>query len=47
LDWAAPEFDDAEFVHFETIIGEFLSELATLRGQNHWDLREQLKRLAA
>jgi hypothetical protein len=47
LDWAAPEFDDAEFVHFETIIGEFLKELAMLRGTNRWDLREQLKRLAA
>jgi hypothetical protein len=47
LDWATPELDDTEFLHFETIIGEFLEDLAMLRGKKRWDLRDELKRLAA
>lgn len=47
LDWATPEFEDSEFEHFNTILGRFLEDLAQMRGMRSYDLREQLKRLAA
>lgn len=47
LDWATPEYADADFEHFNTIIGRFLRELAEMRGKKVYDLTRELQLLAA
>lgn len=46
LDWATPELDGADFVHIDTILGNFVENLAKLRGMKGHELRKQLRMAA-
>lgn len=43
LDWATPEFEEEDFLHIDTILGQFCEALASRRGMKAHELREQLK----
>jgi hypothetical protein len=43
LDWATPEFEGKEFLHLDTLLGRFLTDLGELRGLKSHELRAQLK----
>ena len=47
LDWAAPEMEDVEFLHLNTVLERFIENLATLHGKLAWKLRNELKEMAA
>lgn len=42
LDWATPELDDVEFLHLDTVLGRFVSDVAKLRGILPHQLRSSL-----
>lgn len=47
VDWCTPELADEEFLHMDTIVGRFVEGLAEMRGLTTWQLRDELKLLAA
>ncbi|MGT2509659.1 SNF2-related protein [Cupriavidus basilensis] len=46
LDWATPELEDASFLHMDTVLDNFVEDLALLRGRKPHDMRELLKEAA-
>ncbi len=46
LDWATPELDDEAFLHMDTLLDEFVEDLALLHGREARDHRELLKEAA-
>ena len=47
VDWAVPEMDDVAFQHIDTILGAFVENLASLRGMQGHQLRQELRKKAA
>ncbi|RDK06084.1 SNF2-related protein [Cupriavidus lacunae] len=43
LDWATPELEDEAFLHMDTLLDEFVDDLAKLHGRKARDQRELLK----
>ena len=43
LDWATPEFEEEDFLHLDTILGQFCEGLAKRRGMKAHELRDELK----
>lgn len=46
LDWATPELDDVAFLHLDTLLGEFVNNLAELHGMCTNDFRAAIKACA-
>ncbi|WP_439673122.1 Putative helicase superfamily II (plasmid) [Cupriavidus necator] len=46
LDWATPELEDEAFLHMDTLLDEFVDDLAKLHGRKARDQRELLKEAA-
>lgn len=46
LDYAAPELENAEFLHLTTVLDRFVKNLATRENLNFYDLRRNLKAAA-
>lgn len=43
LDWGAPETDGVEFLHLDTILGRFCTDIAKMRGIESYKLKEYLE----
>jgi SNF2 family DNA or RNA helicase len=43
LDWGTPDNDDVEFLHLDTILGRFCTDIAAMRGVERHKLREYLE----
>lgn len=46
LDWATPVLEDEAFMHMDTLLDQFVDDLAVLHGRTHRDQREVLKEAA-
>ena len=46
LDWATPELEDEAFLHMDTLLDEFVDDLAKLHGRKARYQRELLKEAA-
>jgi hypothetical protein len=46
LDWATPELEDVSFLHMDTVLDNFVDDLALLRGRKPHVMRELLKEAA-
>ncbi len=46
LDWATPELDDEAFLHMDTLLDDFVDDLAVLHGRKTRDQRKLLKEAA-
>ncbi|RQN37340.1 helicase [Paraburkholderia tropica] len=46
LDWATPEMEDEAFLHMDTLLDQFVEDVALLHGEKKIDMRKLLKEAA-
>ncbi|WP_434667797.1 SNF2-related protein [Paraburkholderia sp. A3BS-1L] len=46
LDWATPELEDEAFLHMDTLLDQFVEDVARLQGSTTFDMRKLLKEAA-
>ena len=46
VDWATPETEELEFLHFDTVLGRFAEDVAKMHNIHRMDLKKYLRTIA-